>query len=92
MHTGGPSYCEKHDPARVSRLGWICPKCGAGVAPHMDKCPCSGFGTLPFPLPCVPWIPDSSGTITDDSNYQIITTTGTSPNVRYEVTGWSVRQ
>lgn len=21
--------------------GWICPRCSAGVAPHIEKCPCS---------------------------------------------------
>jgi len=22
-------------------MGWLCPRCGAGVAPHTAKCPCN---------------------------------------------------
>lgn len=24
------------------QYGWVCPKCGRVLAPHMDYCPCSG--------------------------------------------------
>lgn len=30
-----------------SNYGWICPKCGRALAPHMDSCPyCSGSTTI----------------------------------------------
>lgn len=94
MHVGGPYYCAAHDPSRLARIGWLCPKCGAGVAPHVDKCPCSGVVALPFPVPCEPWIPDDTGTITSagDPKYRIFTSSGTSPNVRFDVTGYSEPQ
>lgn len=25
----------------IPQMGWICPKCSAGVAPHMSICPCA---------------------------------------------------
>ena len=27
--------------------GWICPKCGRCLAPHIDSCPCFNEATLP---------------------------------------------
>lgn len=23
-----------------AKIGWVCPVCGRGVAPHLDRCPC----------------------------------------------------
>lgn len=28
--------------------GWVCPKCGVSVAPHLDVCPVCSFGAKPY--------------------------------------------
>jgi hypothetical protein len=28
----------------VSRQGWLCPVCGFGVAPHVERCPSDRVG------------------------------------------------
>jgi len=37
--------------------GWKCPVCGAGVAPHIDKCPCVNNWDLSvyFPMSTETW-------------------------------------
>ena len=40
--TGGLSSSEsygEYNPPR-GEVGWICPKCGRGLAPHTSYCPC----------------------------------------------------
>lgn len=27
-------------PAQSAPIGWVCPKCGRGLAPHTSYCPC----------------------------------------------------
>ena len=48
------------------REGWICPKCGAGVNPDRDSCPCvvvqpahvpPTYVPVPYPSPTVPQYP-----------------------------------
>lgn len=42
-----PSYPDITIPKKDSPMGWICPKCGRSLAPHMDSCPyCSRPNTL----------------------------------------------
>lgn len=36
-------------PEQPEPKGWICPKCGSGVAPHTNICPCAE------PLGIFPW-------------------------------------
>jgi hypothetical protein len=31
----------------VSRHGWLCPACGSGVAPHVERCPCKATAAEP---------------------------------------------
>jgi len=41
----------------MEKTGWICPKCGCGVNPNVDRCPCVGQ-TLPVSYPpYIPWYP-----------------------------------
>lgn len=35
-----PMYPEVVTPKKDMPIGWICPKCGRGLAPHVDSCPC----------------------------------------------------
>ena len=35
-----PEYGWPVVPVLPVRVGWQCPVCGAGVAPHIEKCPC----------------------------------------------------
>jgi hypothetical protein len=39
------TYCDLHQPRR-SVAGWICPACGGGVAPQIERCPCTPDMTL----------------------------------------------
>ena len=32
-------------PTSAPPVGWVCPVCSAGVAPHVDRCPCKAAGT-----------------------------------------------
>ena len=42
-----PSYPEIYPFDKSSQVGWICPKCGRCLAPHLDSCPyCSGSTTI----------------------------------------------
>lgn len=42
-----PSYPEIYLPHKDAPVGWICPKCGRALAPHLDSCPyCSGSTTI----------------------------------------------
>ena len=34
-------------------VGWTCPRCGGGVAPGIDRCPCTV--SVPVTLPLKPW-------------------------------------
>lgn len=34
-----PSYPDISIPNKTSQVGWICPKCGRSLAPHIDSCP-----------------------------------------------------
>ena len=34
-----PSYPDIYLPDKNSKVGWICPKCGRCLAPHVDSCP-----------------------------------------------------
>ena len=41
----------------MEKTGWICPKCGCGASPNVDRCPCVGQ-TLPVSYPpYIPWYP-----------------------------------
>ena len=43
--------------------GWVCPRCGAVNAPHMQQCPCGGKGQqfVPFyPPPSLPYWPPTT--------------------------------
>jgi rubredoxin len=35
-----PMYPDVVIPKKDMPVGWICPKCGRGLAPHVDSCPC----------------------------------------------------
>lgn len=42
--TPGPTVADVIDLATrfsMPPTGWICPRCGAGVAPHITQCPCN---------------------------------------------------
>lgn len=42
-----PSYPEIYLPHKDVQVGWICPKCGRCLAPHLDSCPyCSEPTTI----------------------------------------------
>ena len=42
-----PSYPDIYIPRKESQVGWICPKCGRALAPHVDSCPyCSEATTI----------------------------------------------
>jgi hypothetical protein len=42
-----PSYPDIYLPDKNSKVGWICPKCGRCLAPHLDSCPyCSAPTTI----------------------------------------------
>ena len=42
-----PSYPEIYLPHENAPVGWICPKCGRCLAPHLDSCPyCSAPTTI----------------------------------------------
>ena len=42
-----PSYPEIYLLHKDAQVGWICPKCGRCLAPHLDSCPyCSGPTTI----------------------------------------------
>lgn len=42
-----PSYPEIYPFDNSSQVGWICPKCGRALAPHLDSCPyCSEPTTI----------------------------------------------
>ena len=42
-----PSYPDIYLPDKNSRVGWICPKCGRCLAPHVNSCPhCSEPTTI----------------------------------------------
>lgn len=34
-----PSYPDISNPRKASPIGWICPKCGSCLAPHVNSCP-----------------------------------------------------
>ena len=39
-----PSYPDIYIPSKDSKVGWICPKCGRCLAPHVDSCPhCNNY-------------------------------------------------
>lgn len=45
-------------PPVAPHLGWTCPNCGSGLAPHVDRCPCTvaypgrftPYARRPFPV------------------------------------------
>lgn len=42
-----PSYPDIYIPGKNSQIGWICPKCGRCLAPHVNSCPyCSAATTI----------------------------------------------
>ena len=42
-----PSYPDIYLPDKKSKVGWICPKCGRCLAPHVNSCPyCSEPTTI----------------------------------------------
>ena len=42
-----PSYPDIYPLDKNSQVGWICPKCGRCLAPHIDSCPyCSAPTTI----------------------------------------------
>lgn len=42
-----PSYPDIYQFDKKSQVGWICPKCGRCLAPHLDSCSyCSGPTTI----------------------------------------------
>ena len=42
-----PSYPDIYIPRKESQVGWICPKCGRCLAPHLNSCPyCSEPTTI----------------------------------------------
>lgn len=44
-----PSYPDIYPFDKNSQVGWICPKCGRALAPHLQSCPyCSGSTTINF--------------------------------------------
>ncbi len=36
-----PNNCDIPMPHGFGQQGWICPKCGRGISPFVDVCPCS---------------------------------------------------
>ena len=47
FHDDQPSYPDVYPLDKNSKIGWICPKCGRALAPHLDSCPyCSGLTTI----------------------------------------------
>ena len=63
--TTGTPYYQRPQPAAV---GWICPKCGAGVAAWASRCGCNGYqqilSGLPWETPCTSSIPDDIDDVT----------------------------
>jgi len=39
------------------KTGWICPICGGGVSPYIDKCPCKHD----FTVTSTPYWPEATG-------------------------------
>lgn len=37
--------------------GWICPNCGGGIAPDVERCPCKPMNPYPSPSDPIPWRP-----------------------------------
>ena len=35
-------------PSQPVQIGWVCPKCGRGLAPHTSYCPC--YMNAPSPV------------------------------------------
>jgi len=48
--TKKPAACRSAPPACSAPVGWICPKCGKGLAPWVRECDCVSISiTLPTP-------------------------------------------
>ena len=37
-----------------NQIGWICPKCGKGLAPWVSECSCAGESFIPYYGPLMP--------------------------------------
>ena len=45
-----PDPFHLNPPYKQNNYGWICPKCGRVLAPHLDSCKFCGSGTVTTPL------------------------------------------
>ena len=45
---GGTTYSAPAEPVPPARVPWVCSRCGAMNAPHVDVCRCSDHGVFTF--------------------------------------------
>ena len=48
FNSTGRSYQLSTDFPRCAEMGWICPVCGRGCAPHVAYCPCNSYQNSPI--------------------------------------------
>lgn len=74
---GGPSSQSygNYQPPR-GEVGWICPVCGRGLAPHTSYCPCNLTKNITY----------LNGGVSLGNSYQAIDCNSTSPEAHYTTT------